>query len=223
MNNKLYVNNLDLLKKEEISHGCNGICYKTQDNMVFKQIYNPNEKNLLELSKLYSPSFIFPSKLVYYQNRLIGYIMEYVDGVTIKNIDLNIKTDDYIKQTDKIENEIAVLTNYRVHLLDVGINNIMIDKNGNIKIIDTDFYSIKSKLNNLYSLNLISYNYGVLYPITDISKNNFKSVTLNKYSKLVLCGKMLPSDFIIELENFLNKENLEHNNLYEIKRNLKKL
>ncbi len=200
MDNKITVDNFKPLKLKKLYSGRNGTCYLTEDNEVFKHIETPNEESLKSLTKLNSNSFVFPKKLVYNKNgKLVGYIMDYVNGTTIKNMSGSTRMDYYRNGISQIENDIAILTNYKLHIIDAGVNNIMIDSESNLKIVDTDFYETKSALKNLYQANLTSVNYGLMYPIHDISIQDFENDQLNKYLRWTLDGKMKVSELLYEL------------------------
>lgn len=200
MENKIIIEDFKSLKKKKISSGFNGTCYLTDDLQIFKRIENPNEDKLLRLSKLNSSCFVFPKQLVYNSHgKLVGYIMEYVDGNTIKNIPEWFSLGEYTSELERIENEIAVLTNYKLHIIDAGVNNIMYNSNNKLKVIDTDFYEIPSDVKGLYSANLSNINYSLLLPIIDISSVDLHNQILDGYRKKTLNGKMKASDFLFEL------------------------
>ena len=210
MDNKLYVDNLKDLTVKQISSGQNGKCYLTKDNMVFKFIENPDEENLIRLSKFYSSHFIFPRVLVYSnEGKLLGYIMEYADGNTLSNLPAFVSFEKYNNEVERVEREIEVLTCYRLRLLDMGRNNMIYSEKDGLKVIDTDFYVPKNKSKTLYLSNMKSFAYGVMSPMLDISNTNFENSKLNKYSYLTIEGRMKPSDYIFELKNELKKNGFE--------------
>ena len=200
MENIIEVENLKDLKGKKLYSGRNGTCYLTNNESVFKAIDSPNEEALSKLTKYDSAHFVFPKTLVYSKNgKLLGYIMDYVDGKTIKNIDDGFSLDKYTEEIVRIENEIATLTNYKLHIVDCGVNNIMVSSDEKIRIIDTDFYETNSSLKNLYQVNMTNFNYSIMYPIHDLAYHDFTSEQLNKYSMYTIDGKMKASDFIYEL------------------------
>ena len=167
MEEKTYINNVKEIIVKKINKGRNGICYLTKDNQVLKVINDINETKLSELMKYNSESFIFPKSLVYEKksNKCIGYLMDYVDGMPVKFIPETTLLDKYTHSIKKIEEEIAKLTVYKLHIIDAGISNVLFDVNEDLKVVDTDFYEPKSELKNLYSVNMSSYNYGAIYPM----------------------------------------------------------
>lgn len=225
MENIITVENIKELKNKRIYRGFNGTCYLTNDGSVFKLLESPNEEKLERLSKFDSPHFVFPKKLVYDKHgKLLGYLMDYVDGDTISHIPDNFSLPKYINEIEKIENEIAILTNYKLQLVDVGVNNIMYSKGYNIRIIDTDFYEPNSDKKNLYQSNMTHFNYSVMYPICDISELKIHNPELDKYVRYTLGGKMKPSELIDEFsrEVYLRGDYPEET-IGEFKKQVKKI
>lgn len=193
------VENVKELKDKKIHRGFNGTCYITKDGEFFKLMEEPNMDTLEKLSKFSSPHFLFPKRLVYDKHgKLIGYVREYVDGDTIANIPSEFNLDKYTSEIEKIENEIAVLTNYKLHIVDAGVNNILYTNDGELRIIDTDFYEPNSTISGLYAANMKNVGYSLMYPVCDITKPMRCNRDLNIYMQRTLDGKMKPSDLIYE-------------------------
>jgi hypothetical protein len=200
MDNVLFVNDTKDLTVRKISKSPNGECYLTKDNMVFKCLEYPEEKNLNRLSNYYSSHFVFPRTLVYTkQGKLIGYIMEYAFGDKLTKLPEFVSFEKYNNEVERVEREVEVLTCYKLRLLDLSKRNILYSDRYGMKVIDTDLYSPNKESKRLYLLNKSNYASAVMSPITDISNPRFKSDKLNKYTTRTLDGMMRTSDYIGEL------------------------
>ncbi len=211
MERKVIVNDLQSLTVKQIGKGQNSKCYLTEnDKYVFKHIHNPDELNLVRLSKFYSSHFVFPRVLVYKSDgQLVGYLMEYIDGNTLDKLPAFVSLEKYSTEVERIEREIEVLTCYRLRLRDMGRTNMIYTHNDELKVVDTDFYIPRNKSKRLYLANMTSFAYGVMSPLTDISEPRFKNDTLNKYANHTISGRMKPSDLIYELKSEAKKKGIE--------------
>jgi len=201
MNNRIDFDKIpEEYRKNYIGSGDNGNCYLISNNEVFKTFFYPEifEKRVIELTKMNNPYFIFPKKIVYVKNKFVGYIMDYVDGVTLdkmKNIDIF----KYIEDIKNIEYYIAVLSRRGYFLMDFKNANIMIDKNNNIKIIDTDYFLKTDNTDKLYNTNIHDFAFAILRPFVNIYRDSFKSRELEYKRRLLIDGKYLPSKFLIDI------------------------
>ena len=214
----------DNLMFKKISSGKNGTCYLTTDKVVFKNGLNLKIEILEKLSNIYTNFFIFPKKLVYSKdNILIGYIMDYVDGVTIKNLNRSFDMSKYLNDIKRLEYEISMITLYNVSIIDAGINNVIFDNNDNIKIIDTDFYNVSKKYCNTFIQNEHALSYTLLYPFIDIYDYKFSNDSLNKYLNYLKDNRIKISSFIEEVNDKLVKNDLYSDDAYIYKRNIRLL
>ncbi len=213
----------DNLMCRELASGKNGTCYLTSDNKVFKNVNNIDSKRVEILSKIASDFFVFPECLVYYKDKIVGYIMEYVDGSTFKNTDFDFNIEEYLSLIKKLEYDIAKLSNLGITVIDSGINNVMITKDNSIKIIDTDFYSINNRYKNIHYNNMGALTYALMYPFFDVVDYRFKSNRLNKYVNLLLKSRYNISSMIELLNIELKNSDLYSTNIKEYSKNLRRL
>ena len=203
---KIEIDSLKELTHKKIHEGLNGTCYLTKDKYIFKMLNNPNEKNLIDLSKFNSTHFVFPRVLVYSKDGvLLGYLMEYAKGDTLDKLPHFVSLENYKTELLGIEREIEVLTCYRLFLHDMGKTNILYTEKHGMSVVDTDFYVPNSTSKHLYQDNMIQFARGCMYPFGDLTLIHFNKEQLNKYAKLIIEGKMKPTDFIYELEREIIK------------------
>ena len=213
--------------KKSLGMGCNAECFLTDFGVVFKKFHflDDDYKDILKSTKYNSNTFVFPKLLVFLNNynSFAGYFMNYVEGDTIKNINKDVNINNYINAIKKVEDEIKVFTNYKFYLRDMAPTNVIYTKDNQIKIIDTDFYEHNSNKKNLFAKNLIIISDTVTSPIMDLFETEFKSQKLNKYKRMLIDSRMLPSSFVEEIISELIKYNYENETIGECKNGVLKL
>lgn len=223
----VYIESLgDEYLKHFIGHGCCADCFMINDSEVFKMMRFPsNYDSVYKNSKYISDTFVFPKKLVFSKkdNSYLGYIMDYVNGVTIRNLEGNTNIYDYIRAIKKVEEDIAKMSNYKVDLVDISPNNVMYTKDSSIKIIDTDFYNHDVNSNKLYSHNIHRLNKSVTEPIFDIYEYRFMNDKIKQETRKLIETKILVSDYINMLCEEIDKRDLEVNNIDDCKKGLRLL
>ena len=114
-------------------------------NLVYKEVEQPeHEQAYKDLSKIKSDVFMFPKELVYVKKKFIGYIMDFIQGVMIKDIDRNILIPELLAMLKEVERGIGSITLQHVSILDINKKNIIITPDRHMKVIDTDMYDIVS-------------------------------------------------------------------------------
>lgn len=111
--------------------------------------------NILENSKIDIDELVMPEKLVINNGKLIGYTMEYIDGVNLKELFDDIKYDrlemiKHLKEIGNILDKIRKLNNYNqninFYLNDIHEANFILDKSGHIKVVDIDSCKIGNNI-----------------------------------------------------------------------------
>lgn len=136
-----------------------GACYKFYDDAikiidvdkdVIKKI--DIEKRLKELSKIKVEGVSLPKKLVYVNNKFIGYTMPYYNAPNLKvflmkykNGKININYNDIKIAYKSILNKIYMLSYNKIVVNDIKPDNI-IYLNNDFMLVDCDFYKIDKKL-----------------------------------------------------------------------------
>ena len=200
----------------KIESGCNGSCFLIDDNKVFKMIKDPIriEHNINRLSRIYIPSFTFPQELVYVKNEFVGYIMDYVNGVTLEEL-TSVPLDAFIKHMRLFEYNIGELSLNKIRINDMNIGNIIYDENSGFKAIDTDFY-YKDDDKDVYQNNLSCFSISVFETLLNIYKAYFINNNLQHKFQLLIDGKYLPSKFLVDiLKEFRRVLKLNINNTYD--------
>ena len=218
--NKEYLNN-------KIGNGCCADCYLTDNKKVIKIIKDKYRDfdSIIKNSKYLSDVFVLPEYILYSENlqEFVGYTMEYVDGYTIEELPMMIKIRNYIEAIKEVEEEIAKFSSYRISLLDISPRNMMYTKNDTIKIIDTDFYEHNSDEKHLYAYNMIRFARAITLPLLNIFAYDFSDDKMNLYSKKLADSRMLVSDYIKLLTDELDRNNIEADNILQVRYGLKLL
>ena len=211
----------DDYKTNFIGTGYNGSCYYIGNNKVFKELYYPDIikdsiKNLLNVN---IPSFVFPKELVYDDNKFIGYTMDYIEGVSLNTLNYA-PLDDYLKEIELFEYNIASMTKRDLLMADFKEENIIYTKDNKFKVVDTDFY-LKIKDRDLYKINLYFLSTSILSPMMCIYSCNFKDREHEYHKELLLDSKFLPSEFLLEiLKDLRSKVDYEINNINDVKKSM---
>ena len=149
-------------KAKYLSEGVLGKAYLTDSKEVFKEFKtNLNTTNSIECNDFYSGNsyyfnlknlttiqnhlFAFPTKLVYKDSRkdenIIGYLMPYINGVNMWNVDGNTKIDTLINHSDRFEKELYNLAFYKgVRVHDLHPENVLYSDDEGFRAVDTDTY-----------------------------------------------------------------------------------
>lgn len=177
-----------------------GACYKFYDDAikiidvdkdVIKKI--DIEKRLKELSKIKVEGVSLPKKLVYVNNKFIGYTMPYYNVSNLKvflmkykNGKVNINYNDIKIAYKSILNKIYMLSYNKIVVNDIKPDNI-IYLNNDFMLVDCDFYKIDKKLsynevldknikllNDAYKKVLNDYFESITYKDDDIKSINLR-------------------------------------------------
>ena len=206
-NTVLYNKDLEYL---HVGSGFNGTCFQTKDNQVFKRIENLESRNygLDKLLGINVPTYVFPKKLVSLNSVIIGYIMDYVEGIELKYLSSEVSLKGYLKALKEAENDIAMLTNLGIYSIDIGNTNVLYTLDGKFKVIDTDFYIKTKDKKGLYSHNLRMFSTTILKPLFDVYTSRFNDSILNHEKNKLIDGRLKPSKLIEMLLKYmdLNKE-----------------
>lgn len=217
-------------KKKFLGKGCSGECYLTEDNQVFKELYNNNQDfySLKTFTHVKNDSVVFPNKIVYLKEKndenIIGYLMDYVDGYLFKDIPLNEKIDYLINASIKAEKDILALSFEKAIIMEeINTANVIYSSDNRFKIIDTDFYTYfpSEEETIIYRTNMHEWgNYMMSVLVTDYP---FKYDEINYlYEDCVLNGRVKPSLIISKIKEILETEsNKKINTLDEYQNNLK--
>ncbi len=217
--------------KEYLDQGFTGMCYKTEDGKVYKQLHNDLiDVGLLRyLSHIKMDNFAFPETLVYQYERkkenILGYLMPFMEGPSIKDIDPNINMLDLIESIERAEMNIYELSKYGgVQMDDVNPSNVIFSPDKEIKFIDTDLYDYFPseeeyeifKLNIKEFGNLIMCLYADGFPFTNDRINEM-------WYKCVRNGRARPSIILYELYNELQNNFDKVNTMGEFKKGIELL
>lgn len=204
--------------KIEIGSGTSGICYLTNDGKVFKKInYELTSLSVIKyLCNVKNSSFVFPTHLIYLNKKskleFIGYLMEYIKGISFTDIDKNTNIDLIVNAIKEVENNIILFSKENNILInDLHDGNVLFTKDNKLKIIDIDLYEY-SYFEDIYPIikyNLREWNEFILYTL-NCRLSCFKSDILNLHHEIsVTNGKYKSSDIIEEIIQGIQKEKCE--------------
>ena len=173
MENKIYLKDDDLEKFFKVriiqcdNHNANAELF-IHDDLVFKIYHGDNTYNKFNINvinNIFSKlsffkkinELVLPKDLIIYNNNIVGFSMPYINGITLEEIiNENLYSDYDIKKIFinllNIINKFKDLP-FKFFIGDMHEKNIIIDKNGNINIIDPDSFIIDNKklcINNEY-------------------------------------------------------------------------
>ena len=87
--------------------------------------------------------------MVYYDGVFVGYIMEYLpDGTSLSQNTEKYSFEEKIEIIKKIEEVMKKLHKKKIYICDLNLDNIFLDKNGNVRLIDCDSFVIKKNVVN---------------------------------------------------------------------------
>lgn len=195
---KIHINSItDLVRLPiPIGRGFYAECYMCKDGSVFKKFKNNwraekllssdrFEEVLSVLCSASSSSYIGPKKLVYKDEKLVGYIYEYVRGKELKEISSSTKVEDLFNGIDPLFEDIKRFTEVGIELYDTNYRNILLD-NGSYHIIDLDrsTFSTITDSDDLESQNKQTVLRSIIdrvYDLTPVEEPEFCFVNVNRY------------------------------------------
>ncbi|MDD6879628.1 MAG: hypothetical protein PUD59_05360 [bacterium] len=215
MSNIILRSDLDINKLKLIKNGDSGFYGKIYrlDNEECVKIYNTfnkyvisySIKELIDLTKINIPNVINPKKVIIrsfetnYDEIALGYIMDYIDGNTLNEIDkMRIKV--FLQKYKNLLETVKQISNLRIVIQDCHLGNIMLNKNtGNFVFIDIDDWHFEKNLSN-----------------NMIVKTNFEYINNSIMSKILyygfdkIAGKVDHNTDIVDFySTFFEKESKE--------------
>ena len=149
---------IDLDDTKEIARGGEGFLLPMPSNRtIVAKIYFPgcvniNELKFVYLNQLDDKLFIKPHKLLYNKSHaIIGITMEYLpknyfplDAIFNKNFCLQNKINNVVKEkiSKQLVNAVKNAHSLNIHIGDLSALNVMINIQGEIKLIDVDSYEV---------------------------------------------------------------------------------
>lgn len=150
------INYKDLKLVKKIASGRSGNIYLTQDGRILKMFTSTSftyikdrEETLRYLKDIDIEEIVKPKHLVYYDGVFVGYIMEYLpDGTSLSQNTEKYSFEEKIEIIKKIEEVMKKLHKKKIYICDLNLDNIFLDKNGNVRLIDCDSFVIKKNVVN---------------------------------------------------------------------------
>ena len=216
-------NDISIVKP--LGSGCNSTCYLTTDNHVFKRFNNPKvfENNLKSICGLHIPTYVFPQSVVTLESTIIGYIMEYVEGVKVQFLNKQISLEEYLNALRIAEQDTLVLSNLRIHSFDLKSETILYTPDGKLKIIDTDFYYKVKSIRDLYTDNMGALSFGTMDILFNMYATRFKTGYLESRRGDLIDGKISPSHYIEFLLHQMRISNIDGMSVEDMSNEMKLL
>ena len=150
------INYKDLKLVKKIASGRSGNIYLTQDGRILKMFTSTSftyikdrEETLRYLKDIDIEEIVKPKHLVYYDGVFVGYMMEYLpDGTSLSKNTEKYSFEEKIEIIKKIEEVMKKLHKKKIYICDLNLDNIFLDKNGNVRLIDCDSFVIKKNVVN---------------------------------------------------------------------------
>ena len=200
MSNKIYILN-DGRKYKEFSEDYQDLNDSTNQDLT---------QNLIEQSKLYKhPIISFPEIVIKDNQRLYGVVSDFEKGIPLIELPLDVEISYLLYLIDYIERGIQDVSELGWQLEDLHEENILINLSSETKpakIIDTDYYQIKTIQNKKQSLlnyreNLKKIFHAVIYSV--IPELQISNIWEDPYVKrqylLATLGELKTTDFLREL------------------------
>lgn len=194
------------MQLELIGQGANSTVYKISEIEVYKDLTTSLDYlgDLELLKEIVHPSFVFPNKLFYDKDKIIGYTMDYVDGNKLTEIDDSINFETFMNILNDFEKAIYELTQQNIKIDDISIDNLLLTKDNKLIAIDTDLYSYNNTYNerDLLVENLRDYNNSLfMFFIKNEYTDNFNEEIKEAYLSLILEKRIRFSQFVKKILN----------------------
>lgn len=153
--------------------GSQGSCYlDPKTNLVYKVFYDweddfnsIDKKSILHFENIHNTTFIFPSDLILFENKVIGYISKYVKAINLYKINpLRLDLKQFISKINGALKDISILSMSGVYIYDM-MYNIMLGKK--IYVIDTMEYTLRESTSELFQENVSAFNLEIMYFLVD--------------------------------------------------------
>ena len=215
----------DISIVRSLGSGCNSTCYLTTDNHVFKRFNNPKvfENNLKSICGLHIPTYVFPQSIVTLESTIIGYIMEYVEGVKVQFLNKQISLEEYLNALRMAEQDTLILSNLSIHSFDLKSENVLYTPDGKMKVIDTDFYYKPKKRKGIYQDNIGALTFGTIEPLFDMYAARFKNGHLENKRGDLIDGKITLSRYLELLLKYMKITNTKNITIEEMSNEIKLL
>ena len=216
---------------KRLSNGNNGTCYLTDFDMVYKEyLYEYEYLKELEYLSYHKSDFVaFPEEFVFIaekeKNSLRGYLMKYIEGVTLDQLDEATKLRDVIYALNEFEREMLRLTMEGIIFTDLNQRNLIYTPDGLIKAVDTDLYDVTSDddFKRLYRENLKELAATIISQF--VRERSYKNGYMDELIRdCGAYGKIRSSNLLEELSDEARKETKEEiETIGEFKRTLEML
>lgn len=232
-----------------LGQGAQGICFLNQkNNNVYKIFYDALDGDylddsyrdiILRFKDIKNDTFKFANDLIIVDDKIFGYISEYVEGEPLIDIDpLKVNLDDFEKNLIKAKEDIKTITlENNIVLYDVMFNILYGNR---FYVKDFDEFAINKTSDNYLIQNYQSFDYEIYFFLVSSlferfvkdnkelkelyeSKNEDVLIFMNLFRKHLgeYCGKKInyldDAKKCMDKENYF-KQNIEYPRLYKFKK-----
>lgn len=184
-------------KLEYLGRGGEETCKKLNNKEIIKYLDSPyanfDKDKIIKFKNFNLKTYLFPYKLFYIDNNLMGYITKYSAGKNLIEVSRdNINFDKFIIGSKRVEEDTKILSNKGILTCDILFN--ILYKNGVFNIIDTcDYENVDKDSNELFKTNISTFNYSLLeFLVKDrFYKFVFESKELKELYKLSENGESI--------------------------------
>lgn len=171
---KINISNLtlpDVDFKETLGCGRCGCCFRQGSDKAIKIMHDKldkeSSKSIEALAGIKNKTFVFPETLVYEDDYLYGYLMPFIDGLLLSDNTDQIKLKVLGEALQQVYADIKTISDMGITGTDIAPRNMILNKIGEIKIIDTDLFIRKPHFdsNKTYRNNIITFNDVMLWYI----------------------------------------------------------
>ena len=134
---------------KSLGKGASAECFPTSEGHAFKKFNSTKDidsfYNIFASKEYYkSDIFVFPHTFVFLGKEepvnFVGYLMKYIDGVKLQDLESNILIRDLMSAIRQIEIEMKRLTLQGLMFNDLNSRNILFQTIHTPRVVDTDLY-----------------------------------------------------------------------------------
>ena len=160
------INTEELSQMQQLGRGACSTVYRYNEGKAIKVLNDKglelhNKDEFFKMVGIENDTCVFPKEIIEIDGKFYGYTMEYIQGQELQNVVKKIDMPTLLAAIAKVEGDLVELSANKVLFQDLNQGGLMWDeKEGCIKIIDTDFFVIKEDIQEkqAYSHNISSFN-----------------------------------------------------------------
>ncbi|MCI7083283.1 MAG: hypothetical protein MR938_01040 [Tenericutes bacterium] len=197
---------------KSLGKGASAECFLTSEGHAFKKFNSTKDidsfYNIFASKEYYkSDIFVFPHTFVFLGKEepvnFVGYLMKYIDGVKLQDLESNILIRDLMSAIRQIEIEMKRLTLQGLMFNDLNSRNILFQTIHTPRVVDTDLYegTYNDMFGDMFKENIKELAETIICSV--VGYDELESEKMNRYIYQCGCyGMMLPSLLMSELLDY---------------------